>query len=401
MEQELIDARELAQEFDLQEHSRRADAYFASIRMDSVVARKPFAASAEAASIVSGLSPVLAGLRLFHGARVLDFGAGTCWLSRVLALLGCDVTAADISANALGLGRQIIEGDPLGAQLKVRYAVLNGASLPFPDKSFDRVVVFDAFHHCPDQHAMIREFARILADDGIAMFHEPGPNHSRMDQSQFEMRRFGVIEGDVIVEDLFATAKEAGFTDAELALHLERPLVVDLDQYNAFLRDSAGAVGNWLAASVQAECQNRRVFMLYKGKAKLRDSRSSEGLLASLDLSAAIEGDGVRVTGTATNIGVTRWLPSAGEAGSVNIGVHLEDEDGHPLDNDHARAMLSHIPVEPGESCPVDGVIPMPDMARFRITVDLVAECIAWFQIGGTQAVTFAVDREAGTVRKR
>lgn len=397
---EMIDVRELIEGFSHEEHSKRANAYFASIRLDSPVARKPFASPGEAASLVGGLSPVLSGLRLFHGVRVLDFGAGTCWLSRILATLGCDVTAADVSTNALDLGRKIIEGDALSSMLKVRYAAFDGLDLPFPAKSFDRVVVFDAFHHCPDQRRMIREFHRILDDDGIAVFHEPGPNHSRSDQSQYEMRRFGVIEGNIVVEELFAEAKEAGFSDAELALYLERPLVVNMEQHDEFLANSGGPVGQWLAAHVQAECQGRRVFMLYKGRAKMRDSRASDGLLASLDLSAEIKDGEVHLSGNATNTGDSRWLPSNGGVGSVNLGVHLEDAKGRMINHDYARVILSTTSVQPGETCTIAGSMPLPEYDSFRLTIDLVAEGITWFEIGGTQVVMFAVDGLSESVER-
>ena len=39
--------------------------------------------------------------------------------------------------------------------------------------------------------------ARVLRDDGIAVFVEPGPDHSKGPNSQEEMRRYQVIENDI------------------------------------------------------------------------------------------------------------------------------------------------------------------------------------------------------------
>lgn len=45
---------------------------------------------------------------LFPGVRILDFGAGTCWMSRLLAMLGCNVTAVDVSRKALEVGDKFL-----------------------------------------------------------------------------------------------------------------------------------------------------------------------------------------------------------------------------------------------------------------------------------------------------
>ena len=93
---------------------------------------------------------------------MLDFGAGGCWLSRILALLGCQVTATDISTKALQFGRELMDKDPLSKYLQIAYVPLLENRMPFADASFDRIVCFDALHHCADQKNVIREFHRVL-----------------------------------------------------------------------------------------------------------------------------------------------------------------------------------------------------------------------------------------------
>ena len=43
---------------------------------------------------------------------VLDFGAGTYWLSRLIAQLNCGVICCDPSAVALDIGRRFFEEHP-------------------------------------------------------------------------------------------------------------------------------------------------------------------------------------------------------------------------------------------------------------------------------------------------
>ena len=108
-----IDFRDVVARYSFAEHAARADHYFAALDLSSPVARKPFASPHEAAELCVGVAALLPDLLLFPGARVLDFGAGTCWMSRLLAMLGCHVTAVDVSRKALALGEALIRGDAL------------------------------------------------------------------------------------------------------------------------------------------------------------------------------------------------------------------------------------------------------------------------------------------------
>lgn len=386
-----IDFRDIVSKYSFQEHAQRADQYFATVDLASVIARKPFASVDEAAVISAGIGVILGNLKLFHGARVLDFGAGTCWFSRILASVGCDVVAADVSRNALELGRSITQGDPVLGALPISYSVISETTLPFADGTFDRIVVFDAFHHVPDQKALIREFYRVLKDDGIAAFHEPGPNHSRSKQSQYEMRNFDVIEGDVIVEDLISEAMACGFSDGELAVFATSPIMVKLDQFNKFLTESVSMAGLNLVEQATAESLNRRVFFLYKGDSDRKDSRAATGLACELELSASIDAGAVSIDGLITNTGTATWLPSMQGVGSVNIGVRLYDENGVLLNADYARAVLSNDPTGPGLSRHVTFTIPLPATQPFTIGVDLVAEGVTWFEMLGSQPAVFAL----------
>jgi SAM-dependent methyltransferase len=379
---DLIDYRQIAEKFTFQEHAERADRYYACVGMNSPQMRKPFADPLESVEISAGIAAILSGLNLFHGARVLDFGAGTCWLGRILAALGCEVTSCDVSEKALELGRRIAYEQGIA----MKFARLSGADrLPFEDGAFDRVVVFDAFHHCSDQLAMIREFARILGEDGIAAFHEPGPHHSRTAQSQFEMRTHDVIEGDIEVGDLIAEGEKVGFVDAMLGLFIARPVWCDLSGFNRFLAgDHAG-----LDAAARQESDNRRVFFMFKGCRTALDSRASTGLQAELSLRGEGVPGGVRIRGTVKNTGPAKWLASGGGVGAVNIGVHLFAAGGTLINNDYARLQLSAVPVRSGDSVRIDGIIPAPEMDHYTMIVDLVAEGVSWFEVRGSEPARF------------
>jgi len=394
-----LDFRELADKYTFQQHAERSNAYFSRIDLNSPVVRKPFASPLEAVELATGVGAILSNLFLFQGAHVLDFGAGGCWLSRILALLGCQVTAADVSTNALRLGRELLENDPLSKHLQVAYVPLLDDRLPFADASFDRIVCFDALHHCPNQKSVVREFFRVLREGGIAAFHEPGPNHSIKSQSQQEMQNFEVVEGNIVMEDLSQQAKLAGFSKVELAVYAVNPAIVSLDDFNQFMNAPDGSgPGKELLMTAWRESENRRLFFLHKGDVLSRiDSRSPVGLLARFDVQAEFSASGVTVRGTVTNTGAASWLPSDQGPGSVNIGVHLYDDTAKLVDYDFARCTLSGQRTGQGHVVPVEFLVPFPEsLDQYLLVVDLVAECITWFETGCSVPVRIRVNCAAG-----
>ncbi|MDO9546777.1 MAG: methyltransferase domain-containing protein [Pelolinea sp.] len=55
-------------------------------------------------------------------------------------------------------------------------SVLNGANLPFPNHSFDGLVMIDVFHHIPDVDRFINESIRIIRGGGRIIMIEPWMN---------------------------------------------------------------------------------------------------------------------------------------------------------------------------------------------------------------------------------
>jgi SAM-dependent methyltransferase len=96
-------------------------------------------------------------LRSHRPRRILDLGCGMGGFLDGLKELGERVFHSDVDIESL---RHCTErGWPHGV-------VSSGYTLPFRDESFDLICMFDAIEHIPDDHAVMREVARVLRPGG-------------------------------------------------------------------------------------------------------------------------------------------------------------------------------------------------------------------------------------------
>jgi demethylmenaquinone methyltransferase/2-methoxy-6-polyprenyl-1,4-benzoquinol methylase len=106
-------------------------------------------------------------MKLPTTGRVLDAGGGTGRVAQALRGLGGQIVVSDPSE---GMVRQAATKNGLQA---VR---AHAERLPFPDASFDRIIVVDSFHHFLDHDQAIADLWRVLAPGGRLVIEEPNIN---------------------------------------------------------------------------------------------------------------------------------------------------------------------------------------------------------------------------------
>lgn len=394
-----IDVRQLIAELSVEELCQTAEEFFARLPDWDYLHAKPFAAINETPELLVCFAQVVQGLNLLPDMKILDFGAGSCWTSRFLSQLGLQVIASDVSASALEIGQELYRRQPIiGNQPAPRFLQFDGHRFDLPAQSVDRISCCDAFHHVPNQGQVLREMGRVLKEGGIAGFSEPGPEHSKASQSQYEMRTNRVIENDINVREIWREAQAAGFTDIKLALFNPNPFLLPLDEFEAYLtgRDA----GERYLAETRHQMQHRRLFFLFKGESSApQDSRQREGLLAELSVELAsariATGEPLRLKAFVRNSGSNVWLPTTARVGAVHFGIHLFDEKGILLDLDYFRQNLTPgegRPVLPGEAVDITAEVPMPQPGKYIVQCDLVSEAVCWFEHNGSPTVRLAVE---------
>ncbi len=439
---QLIDAEALLASTSVEDLAARADELVRSMEDPSALLAKPCGSLREAPDLLACFGLLLSGLAPLPGMKVLDFGAGSCWTSHFLTQMGCRVVAMDISEAMIDLGRRRYKEHPVfGTQPAPEFSVFDGHRMDLDDGSVDRVLCFDALHHVANMREVLLEMGRVLAPGGVAGFSEPGPNHSKDAQSQHEMRRYGVPERDLVLEDVWVLAREAGFKDLSVAVFAPSPQWVSLDVFEAFIATAPehatdGGPGPTIAsrlgtrgvhvfrprgrevidralvplqrisrlaaelnspksakaaiaqvANVRSQLFNRRMFIMRKEGEELPDSREASGLRAELVAERLLVETGpttTRVTAacSVTNTGRNRWLPSSAGIGAVLLG--LRTRHGRRPSADYGRVSLpGDRMLDPGEQVVVelDVEIETPSAGSDPVwlELDLVSEGITWF----------------------
>lgn len=370
--------------------NRAAETYFASLPTWEHHLAKPFSQLEETPTLLASLAVLLQALRLTPGMTVLEFGAGTGWLSRFLTQMGCRAILLDVSPTALRIAREHYRRQPLvGEQPPPAFLEFDGRRIDLPDGSVDRIVCFDAFHHAPNPHAMIGEFARVLRTGGIAGFVEPGPRHAEAPRSRFESQTYGVVERDVDVHDIWRTAHARGFADLRMCVFHAPPHHISLKEYEDLLAGGGVAGAEWLA-STRTFLRHVRTFYLIKEGAEAADSRSVAGLACEIRAAlsgAPRSGAPVEIDATVTNSGSATWLPSGSEPGGVGLGTHLYDAGGTLLAFDFHVQPLTEPPraIAPGETVRCRVLLPPLAPGRYRLELDCVASRVTWFAQSGSR----------------
>jgi SAM-dependent methyltransferase len=160
---------------------------------------------------------------------VLDFGAGSGWISEFCAKMGLATVAFDIHGDLENCLGQRARADARIDPELLRFAHGDGHAMPFDPATFGHVLCYDTLHHMHDFPRVFAEFFRILKPGGRAIFVEPGARHSRSPETvafvETQKKHDPTwIERDIVLEEMDRLARSAGFRAGIVIVPLPHPL---------------------------------------------------------------------------------------------------------------------------------------------------------------------------------
>lgn len=343
--------------------------------------------------------------------RIVDLGAGGGWCSDMLQRLNRRSVAVDISLEMLRVARERHTRAPISA------VAGDFERLPFANASFDKAICLSALHHVPDMAAAVAEIARILTDDGVAVFSEPGAGHAAMPASITATRDYGVLEQEVLIEPFIEMCRSAGFAHVTVCpiAYVIPEFELTLDEYRAWRRlprtkrplralekmwrallEFVGAGKKTILFEEAFAMRLVRLFQIpVEEHPFLLASKSAGGRRRRSTFRAAIAvqavpshaapGETITATVRLTNTGTAVWpARSASGAGHVRLGIQLLNAEGRVIGRDFGRCALP-ADIGPGESQTMRAAFAAPaDAGEYQLKFDLVAEGVTWFEPSGT-----------------
>lgn len=206
------------------------------LRKPSIVSTltEPFSAGRAAPRLLFDFSAMMSLLEPSIGdAPVLDFGAGSGWVSEFCARMGFHVVAFDIHGDLKACLENRVRADSRIDASLLSFSHGNGHEMPFEDGQFGHLLCYDTLHHMEDYPKVFSEFFRVLRKGGRAIFVEPGARHSiSPDTIAFvnEQKKHDPtwIERDVVLEEIDQIARDSGFGKGVSVVPMPHPINLDV-----------------------------------------------------------------------------------------------------------------------------------------------------------------------------
>jgi SAM-dependent methyltransferase/uncharacterized protein YbaR (Trm112 family) len=135
-------------------------------------------------------------LDLRGGSVMLDSGCGYAWTTEWLFRAGVEAIGVDICRKYLDIGLE-----RLGAN-HPHLVVADVENLPIRSASMDAVFAYESFHHVPNRNRAMAGYGRALKADGRVVLAEPGGAHENAQVAVDVMRKYGILEKGMELEDL-------------------------------------------------------------------------------------------------------------------------------------------------------------------------------------------------------
>jgi O-antigen biosynthesis protein len=136
------------------------------------------------------------------GKKILDLACGVGYGSKILSDSNAsEIFACDISSESIDYAQKNYGGD------NIKFQLMDGSDLQFPDAYFDCIVSFETIEHVPEFKKVLNEFHRVLKNDGLLIISTPNKDVTSKGRDKpinpFHFKEFTVNEFSDLLNNLF------------------------------------------------------------------------------------------------------------------------------------------------------------------------------------------------------
>jgi SAM-dependent methyltransferase len=280
--------------------------------------------------------------------RALDFGCGVGRLTQALCAYFAACDGVDIAPSMIELARRY---NKFGEKCRYHLNEVPNLSL-FADNSFEFIYSSVTLQHMrPDYSAAyLKEFLRVLAPGGLAVFQLPG-----------ELVESGTLSRMAL--------------DAMVESHRRMFELVGSDKPGHLIAGAAALPASGLKAHIRL------------------------GKLPAILPAGASCAITAWVKNTSECAWLTRWMPDG--RFSIQLGNHWLDASGNMLQDNDGRTPLPHD-LQPGQEAEMSLVIRAPAAAgAYILEVDMVQEGVAWFKSHGSATAVASLEIQEGRMDRQ
>lgn len=204
---------------------------------------EPFTAGRSASRLLFDFSVMVSLLNPANfDYPILDFGAGTGWISEFCARMGLQTLAFDIHGDLQACLEYRVRADCRIDQSLLSFEHGDGHAMPFENNVFGHLLCYDTLHHMYDYPKVFSEFYRVLHRGGRAIFVEPGARHSTSADTiafvEAQKKHDPTwIERDIVLEEIDQISRNAGFKLGLSIVPMPHPLALQtysVDEWTQF-----------------------------------------------------------------------------------------------------------------------------------------------------------------------
>lgn len=161
------------------------------------------------------LNPVIQGLKLDKGAKILDIGTGMGRMAISLAFNDYEVLTGEPESDDSEYAKKDWLNDAKKANVDhlITFQAFDAEVMPFEDDYFDAIFILGALHHIEDKQMAFNECLRTIKKGGVICILEPTPSGIKIMRKKIPSHPDAVDPRDY-ARNLHVEIKNVGMFDA-------------------------------------------------------------------------------------------------------------------------------------------------------------------------------------------